>query len=157
MTARERWVRTLHFHSVDHVPDEEFGYRDDTPTRWHKEGLPREVDSSDKADRYFDFDRRAGVSGDIGLRPPFEARVIEETEDRRAIMDGPGVSYIQPKDGHSTIPHYLDFPIKTRDEWQRFEERPDPADPGRLPRNLPEMKAQWERRGVRLSAYREHI
>jgi hypothetical protein len=60
MTARERWVRTLHLQSVDHVPGEGFRYPDDTPTRRHKEGLPREVDSNDKADRYFDFDWRAG-------------------------------------------------------------------------------------------------
>jgi len=26
MTHRERWLRTMHFEPVDHVPDEEFGY-----------------------------------------------------------------------------------------------------------------------------------
>jgi len=150
MTQRERWNRVLHFQTVDRVPDEEFGYWDDTLRRWHDEGLPPQVDSNEKADLYFRFETGAGVPVDIGLRPPFESRVIEETEDRRIVTDGNGVTYVQPKDGHSTIPHYLEFPIKTRDDWQRFRERLDPATPGRIPANLQELKAKWAQREVPL-------
>ena len=43
MTHRERWMRALHFEPVDHVPDEEFGYWDNTLAAWHQQGLPEEI------------------------------------------------------------------------------------------------------------------
>lgn len=58
MTGRERWVRCMHFQSVDRIPNEEFGYWDDTFVAWHQQGLPKFVDNNDKADVYFGFDRR---------------------------------------------------------------------------------------------------
>jgi uroporphyrinogen decarboxylase len=143
MTPRERWNRVLHFRSVDRLPDEEFGYWDDTLRRWHGEGLPPQVDSNEKADRYFAFDTRAMAPVNIGLIPPFEARVIEETEDRRVIIDSAGVTSVQPKDGHSTIPKYLDHSLKAREDWNRFKERLDPSTPGRVPTNLDKLAARF--------------
>ena len=46
MTHRERWLNTLHFKPVDHVPDEEFGYWDETFTTWHPQGLPLEINNN---------------------------------------------------------------------------------------------------------------
>ena len=46
MTPRERWIRTMRFQSVDHVPDEEFGYWDNTFTIWHSQGLPKEINNN---------------------------------------------------------------------------------------------------------------
>jgi hypothetical protein len=58
MTDRERWNRTMHFKSVDRIPNEEFGYWGETLDRWHKEGLPDYVDSNYEADLFFKFDIR---------------------------------------------------------------------------------------------------
>ena len=49
MNARERFNRVMHFQPVDHVPDEEFGYWDETLQVWHMQGLPREIDDNGKA------------------------------------------------------------------------------------------------------------
>ena len=68
MTHRERWLKTFHFEPVDHVPDEEFGYWDDTLRRWHSEGLPEFVNDNGKADQWFGFAPRRGVPVHHGLR-----------------------------------------------------------------------------------------
>lgn len=61
MTHRERWVRTLNFQSVDHIPDEEFGFWESTFTVWHEQGLSPECNSNGNCDPYFGFAPRAGV------------------------------------------------------------------------------------------------
>jgi len=141
MTPRQRWNAVWHYQPVDHVPDIEFGYWDDTLRRWHAEGLPEWVTDNGKADHFFGFERRGGVPVNVGLLPGFESRVLEEDARHRVVVDGNGVKHVVFKDGHSSIPHYLDFPLKSRDDWPRFRERLDPATPGRFPDNWDEIKA----------------
>ncbi|MCD6351840.1 MAG: hypothetical protein J7M26_06960, partial [Armatimonadetes bacterium] len=134
MTHRERWLRHLHFEPVDHVPDEEFGCWDNTFTRWHKEGLPEEINNNAIVDRYFGFAPRTYVPVNYGLMPPLQPEVLEETERYRIVRDGTGVVAKVFRDGTDTIPHYLEFPLKGRREWEEiFKPRLDPNTPGRLP------------------------
>ncbi|MBI4531828.1 MAG: hypothetical protein HY709_09955 [Candidatus Latescibacteria bacterium] len=146
MTDRERWVRTMHFQGVDRIPDEEFGYWSDTFTTWHEQGLPREVTDNGIADRYFGFSRRKHVPISLGIMPGFETQVIEETERHRIIIDGAGVMCMVKKDGTSSIPKYLKFPVESRDDWKRFKERFDPHEPRRYPENWEELKRVWTTR-----------
>lgn len=137
MTDRQRWVRTLHFQPVDHVPDEEFGYWDDTLRRWHAEGLPEEIDTNAKADVYFGFAPRRGVPADVHMRPHFEPRVLQETERYVVKLDGEGATCVVHRDGASTIPRYLRYAIERRADWEWLKPRFDPADAARYP-------ADWE-------------
>ncbi|MBI4553330.1 MAG: hypothetical protein HY710_13790 [Candidatus Latescibacteria bacterium] len=146
MIDRERWVRTMHFQRVDHVPDEEFGYWTDTLTAWHQQGLPAHVLNDPQADRYFGFARREHVPLHLGLIPSFEYRVLEETDQHRVVIDNAGVTCLIKKDGTSSIPKYLKFPIQTRDDWAWFKERLNSHDPRRHPANWDELKAQWATR-----------
>lgn len=146
MNDRERWVNTMHFKKVDRVPDEEFGYWDECLTRWHNEGLPKEVNNNEVADVYFGFDRRKWVPVNIGLMPPFEYKVIEEDATHKVIINGEGVKCLINKEGIQTIPKYLEFPIKDRESWERFKKRLDPHTPGRYPDNWEELKKEWLRR-----------
>ena len=130
-THRERYRRTMHFQSVDRVPNQEFGYWTDTLIRWHNEGLPEEVNSNEKADIFFGFDPMRSVPIDLGLNPYFEYQVLEETDRYRIIRDGGGAKCMVYTDGSSTIPHYLEFPIKDRATWEEFKLRLDPHDPKR--------------------------
>ena len=92
MNHRERWLATLRFQAVDHVPDEEFGYWDDTLRAWHGQGLPEEIDSNAKADIYFGFAPRAQVPVTQGLLPAFESRVLEERGSHRVVRDENGAT-----------------------------------------------------------------
>jgi hypothetical protein len=134
MTPRERFHAAMHFEPVDHVPDREFGYWDDTLRRWHDEGLPSWVTDNGLADYYFAFEERPMVPVNAGLAPGFEARVVEETETYRIQIDGTGVKSMVHTDGTSSIPHYLEFPLRDRQTWERdFLPRLDPTTAGRLP------------------------
>lgn len=143
MTHRERWLNVMHFRPVDHVPDEEFGYWDETFPVWHEQGLPREIDNNAIADQFFGFAPRRYVPVNLGLIPGFEGgKVLEETDEHIITQTAEGVTQITFKDGHSSIPRYLEFPIKDWDSWKRFKERMDPDAPGRYPDNWDEIVPQ---------------
>ena len=134
MNHRERWLATMRCERVDHVPDEEFGYWDDTLRAWHGQGLPDEIDSNPKADIYFGVAPRAQVPVAQGLLPAFEPRVLEERGSHQVVRDENGATCLVHSSGESSIPHYLDFALKGRREWEEdFKPRLDPDDPARLP------------------------
>jgi uroporphyrinogen decarboxylase len=144
MNQRERWLATMHFQPVDHVPDEEFGYWDETLRLWHAQGLPDCVNSNERADIYFGFELRDGVPVDVGMNPSFEEQVLEEDEHRKIVIDYVGVKKIVFSDGGQSMPKFLKFPIETRADWEEFKKRLDPATPGRFP-DEPDWQAWKER------------
>jgi len=132
----------MHFQPVDYIPDEEFGYWEDTLKAWHEQGLPKEINSNEAADRYFGFSPRSEVPTILGLYPPFEPKKIEETEKYEILIDEEGVKKKIFKDGTSTIPHYLEFPLKGRKEWEEiFKPRLNINTPARYPQN----HSNWEK------------
>jgi uroporphyrinogen decarboxylase-like protein len=54
MTHRERFNRVMHFQSADRIPNEEFGYWEETLERWHSERMPADADE----ELYFGLDIR---------------------------------------------------------------------------------------------------
>lgn len=126
MTHRERWLRTMHFQPVDHVPDEEFGWWENTLTTWHEQGLPREIDTLPKGDVYFGFAPRRWIPVNQGLLPGFERRVLEQRGEHILIRDEHGATCEIHASGRDSIPHFLDFLLKGPEEWEReFKPRLD--------------------------------
>lgn len=146
MNDRQRWLSTMHFRSVDHIPDYEFGYWSDTLRVWQTQGLPTEITNDGLADRYFGFARRGHVPVHLGLIPHFEYKVLEETDRHRIIIDHAGVKCIVNKDGSSSIPKYIKFPIETRADWEEFKERLNPDDPRRIVADWDKRKEGWKNR-----------
>lgn len=147
LTPRERWVRTMHFQRVDRVPHEEFGYWDETLPAWHTQGLPAWVVDEPTANRFFGFDRREGAGIHLGIMPAFSERVIEEDEQHKVIVDGLGVTCLVKKDGTSSIPKYLEFPVKNRADWEEFKKRLDPGNPMvRYPHDWEMRVQEWRHR-----------
>ena len=146
MNHRQRWNDTMHFRPVDHVPDEEFGYWSDTLDLWHAQGLPSWVTDNAKADHFFGFAPRSGAPVNVGLLPGFQHQVLEETQQHQIVLDGNGVKCIVSRDGHSSIPKYLEFPLRDRQTWKEFRRRLDPGMVGRYPPNWEELKSHWQER-----------
>lgn len=141
MNDRERFLRTFHFESVDHVPDEEFGYWGETLTAWHSQGLPEYVTDNPRADIFFGFARRSGSPYNVGLLPGFEHKKIDEDERHVTIRDWDGATKMLNKDGTSSIPKYLKFALETREDWEKeFKPRLDPTNPARVPANFDAWK-----------------
>ena len=146
MNSRERWLACMRFEPVDHVPDEEFGYWNETFNVWHKQGLPKYVTDNGRADIFFGFETHMRVPTHGGIIPGFERRVIEENERHRTIVGSDGATKIINKDGSSTIPRYLRFPIETRQDWEEFKKRLDPTDTRRY-----QSEEEWEQTKNRLA------
>jgi uroporphyrinogen decarboxylase len=143
MTPRERWRRVFHYQAVDRIPCYEFGYWAELYDEWHEQGLPEEITTERQLDAYFGYDRRVSVPVNVDLNPRFEYKVLEEDARHKVIQDTNGTIAQINKDGSSSIPHFLEFPIKGRDDWERFKERLDPDTPGRLPENVIELAARY--------------
>jgi len=128
----------MHFQPVDHVPDEEFGYWAENLNVWKQQGLP---DNVTNLEAYFKFAPRSGVPVGLGFSYGFESKVIEETDKYRIIIDGEGAKQQIFKDGSSTIPHYIEFGLKGRKEWEElYKPRLDINNPSRYPEN----RSDWE-------------
>ena len=128
MTDRERFINQMHYKPVDRCFNMEFGYWNENFTKWDI-FVENGITDNEEADRFFNFDRIAGVAGCIWMHPPFPQETIEETETTKVIRNVDGLLAEVPKDGHDTIPHYLGSSITTPDDWRRVkEERFNAAD-----------------------------
>ena len=150
MNARERWVRCMHFQPVDHIPDEEFGYWEENSEVWAQQGLPKDINlrDDDVVNEYFGFSSRSSVPVRLGIVPGFEPREIEETDEHRIFIDADGVKKQSFKNGSSSIPHFIEFPLKGRKEW---EEMFKPQLDIKLASRYPENRDDWEQMKTRFN------
>ena len=132
MADRERLVRQLNFEPVDRCFNMEFGYWQENFERWSV-FTEHGVTCNEEAERLFSFDRIEHLAGNVWLSPPFEPKVVSETEASRIVRNPDGLLGEVPKDGHSTIPHFIKSSIETPDDWKRVkEERFNLDSPGRI-------------------------
>ncbi len=140
MSDRERFNRQMHYQPVDRCFNMEFGYWQENFDLWPV-FIENGVRTNEQADRLFNFDR-IRVVGTPFMHPPFEAKVVRETETTKIVMNAEGLLAEVPKDAHDTIPHYLKSSIETPDDWKRVkEERFRRDDPARVP-DLEKLKRQ---------------
>jgi hypothetical protein len=147
MNLRERFLATMNYGKPDKIPNFEFGYLAETLPTWHEQGLPKEVTNEWQAYDYFgieDLDQawvKCSLHGEMR-----EREVIEETEGIITFRDNIGAVLRQRTDGPVTIPHFLEFPLKTREDWKWFEERLQP-DASRLPDDFDEKLKEIQASG----------
>jgi len=131
MTTRERFNNQMHYKSFDRTVNMEFGYWDENYSEWQL-FIDNNIKNEGDANRFFAFESFGGYSGNIWLNPYFEHKVISETADKKILMNGDGLTAEVPKDGHSTIPHYIKSSIITPEDWKIVkEERFQRFDPAR--------------------------
>jgi len=87
------------------------------------------------------------VPGFFGPYPAFEEKTLEETGDYRVFVDPWGVTRRAFKHRES-MPEFIDFPVKTRCDWEQYkEERLNPDDGGRLEGPWRDALAVWPELG----------
>lgn len=131
MTHRELWQQIMHYGEFDRMPVIHWTAWPETYDRWHREGLPQDVNLHE----FFDaVPQWVGVGANVGLFPAFEEELIEETETYRIFRDGQGV--VQQDWKHeSCIPHFIDFTFKDATGWPEYKKRLQP-DPARIPQSF---------------------
>ena len=151
-TITDRAYRVFTYQPVDRVPDIEFGYWPQTIRRWLKEGMPIDLTPKEtedmfcsRLDDFFGFEKEGGgFSGRLDIHPPFEQQIIEQKAESVIFRDANGIlaeRYLNESD-NSSIPHFLEFPVKTPADWERIKDRYRLDDPFRqlLPEQLPELR-----------------
>jgi hypothetical protein len=135
MTTRERVLAVFAGRVPDRIPNVEFGYWEETITLWQRDGLPAHLRSDADLEEYFHLD---GITVFCqlpvrnGLWPPFEREIVSDDGTRRIIRDEDG-NLCEIRPGHSTMPRYIQFGLRTRDDWDRVKaERLNPDAEGRV-------------------------
>lgn len=140
MNARERFVRTMHFQSVDRLPLVELGLWEQTIDRWQTEGLPPDVlkrgTSLIYGNDFFGLDRFETLDIRLGMIPEFQQEVLAEDERYMTVRRPDGRITKALKEGmvrgqRQCMDQYLDFPVKCRADWQALRWRYDPESPER--------------------------
>lgn len=112
MNAQERVARVLAGDVPDRVPLMD-SYWETTIARWRREGLPPDVSPN----TYFGTDEIVRIGGDYSMQ--FPERTVEEHGATRLYwdMDGALRRDLHVEEGWTS--QWLDFTIKTRDDWRK--------------------------------------
>ncbi len=141
MTDRERFNAQMHYEPVDRCFNKEFGFWGENFETWPM-FVNNGIESNGEANQFLNFDRMATASGNVWIHPPFEEKVIEETENHKIIQNHHGLTAEVPKDEHSTIPHFSDSKIKTPEDWKRVKDKRFQVDDPAREIDVEEIKEQ---------------
>jgi uroporphyrinogen decarboxylase len=151
LNGREKVLSCLEFEKGSRSVKAEFAFWYETLERWYSEGLPKNSGLPEFAVghnirsnfntnflnekmvdhdvcEYFDFDFKShSILNDFS--PMYEKQTIEETDDFVIFKDDYGITQKRLKDEHggirSSMPMYLDYPIKSDNDFQEYLERMD--------------------------------
>jgi uroporphyrinogen decarboxylase len=119
VTSRERVLSALRHKEADRIPIHDSPWTA-TIDRWRAEGFPSGISPTD----YFGYDM-AGFAADTS--PQFPVEVI--SEDQEYIMERDSFGGIRRNHrDRSTTPEIVDYPCKTKDDWEKIKERLEPSD-----------------------------
>lgn len=139
MTLKERWRRTMFYQNVEKRPNMEFGYWNETLGEWHKQGLPTTITDEAQAYEFFGIENWEMVWANTGLIPGFPHEIIKEDDEYQVYRNSERTLCQINVKGHKSIPHFIEFGLKDRKDWELFKPMLDPNDPRRFPENWAEL------------------
>ncbi len=173
MNRRERYLEVANFGDPDRIPLAVGGVRPLTREAWLEQGLPEDRRVPD----YLGFEEStlgsvgiascpgegfewnpSGKRVELGPIPPFEHRILESDDRYRVWIDSLGIKQRGFQEdwengwmGFATRV-FMEFPVKTRQDFEKIKDRYDPKDPRRYPENWDQMAADYRERDYPLSA-----
>ena len=117
MNSRERVLTALSHREADRIPILDSPWAA-TVERWHREGMPI-VNPAE----YFGYEI---VRFEPDTSPRFPVQVVEETDEYIVNRTAFGGLRRDHKD-YSTTPQIIDYPCKSRDDWERIKPRLTPS------------------------------
>jgi len=119
MKPRERVKMALDHREADRIPIHDSPWQA-TIDRWRTEGLPSGVSPAD----YFGYEL-CGFGADTS--PQFPTEVLSEDEEYIVVRTSFGGVRKNHRD-YSTTPMIIDYPCKSREDWEKIKPRLKPSD-----------------------------
>lgn len=150
--TKELFLKVMQFQSCERTLNWEFGYWGGALKRWYNEGLPRIKGISEEVStgrgvagpgqpsgliagisgknsiidfdvsNYFQFDENFTLAPyNYWIFPRFDKQIISEDERYIELCDTDGIRKKILKDD-SSMPFWLDWPVKNRNEWEKVKE-----------------------------------
>ncbi|MHB1483690.1 MAG: uroporphyrinogen decarboxylase family protein [Saccharofermentanales bacterium] len=122
----------MRFEKTDKVPLLDFGIWKETEERWKKEGM---ISLAAENSAYDGPMQSCWFYGPFqGPIPAFDSILIKETDEYSEYTNAQGQTVRNMK-GSTSMPHFIDFPVKNRSDWDSYKTRFDPYSIGRYPDN----------------------
>jgi hypothetical protein len=102
-----------------------------TVQRWREEGLPEDISPAE----FFDYEI---VSFGPDQSPQYPTRTISE-DDFYVVESTPYGGIVRNRKDYASVPEVLDFPCKTRKDWENMKDRLVPS------RDRVDWKGEWPR------------
>ncbi|MCP4641858.1 MAG: hypothetical protein GY851_15550 [bacterium] len=154
MTDLDRFIACMEYGPCDRRPNHELGVWPQTRKRWlaengaHVDGFGWDwfVDEADLG-----LDRREYVPVNYGFFPPYEHKVLEETDEYEVVQSGLGIVTRALKagtvdGGRASMDQHLSHPVATPNDWPDVKRRLEAAIPARYPVDLDDQVARWRTR-----------
>jgi len=154
MTDLEKFIACMEYEPGVARPNHELGAWAQTRARWQAEapGALREY-SWDwfTGERALGLDRREYIDVNFGFIPPFQEELIEEGDDYEIRRNEKGILTKALRAGtidgqRMSMDQYLEFPVRTREDFSEIKKRLVAAIPERCPLGLDGKIAEWETR-----------
>ena len=125
MVPRELCQKTFRFDCPGRAPYLCGGAWETTMRRWHKEGMPAHVtDAATLGDHFGCHAHVWGIGMETWLCPGFRKRVLEKTDRHITYRDQYGIVKRElRKDKQTSMPQFLEYPVRTRDDFRRLRKR----------------------------------
>jgi len=147
MTPHERFRACALYRPFDRVPLWEWEPWPSTLRRWQREALGE----GGEPPQFAECDSKRTCAVDMWMRPRFAERVLHEDAESITKLSDRGQIIRTLKDPDATtMPQHLEYPVKTRADWEALKKRFDPCDTGRYPADWLQLCAQWRAEGCSL-------
>ena len=138
MNDLETFLACMEYKPADRRPFWVWGGWPETMERWHREGWDGRWDTDLACDR-------RNIIGDwFNPYPPFERKVVEETDRHVVYVNHEGILMREFKNQPAnSMPQFIKFPVETRQEFRAFWRE-------RMPYSLDKRRPDWKDQLLRL-------
>ena len=150
MNSLERFHASMNYKPKDRIMFWGFPIRESTRNRWYTEGLTTGTDPHE----FFGFDRWDGIPVQAGILPAFDPETIEETAEYKIWRDGQGAirkDFKRIETPGFVTRSWLRFPVESRDDFLKMQERFNPDDSARFPDDWQTAKTRYPERDFPIS------
>ncbi|MEE9602927.1 MAG: uroporphyrinogen decarboxylase family protein [Thermoguttaceae bacterium] len=144
MTPHERFLALMRFQPVDRMPLWENAPWLSTLRRWGHEGLGAE----NQPPAYAECENKVQCGVDLWMRPRYADQVVSDDGKFVTQRTEYGVLQRVPKSpDEMSMPEHIEYPVKSRRDWEELRSRFVPGDGGRYPADWPRRCAGWHGEG----------